>query len=162
MSRSPYLECSLRGRGGSCVFVPVPHLFVFTPVVNNLLCLTTGPATLTTDADRAQGTQQQSSGSAPGHQGACVRALARLSRPGGLIDGKGSVVVAREVLEVVVLGVVVAAAAVVLDVNKDAAISPWLTASHPNSEVKQGRVAVVLRWGTTREGAMLHLLFLRF
>ena len=39
----------------------------------------------------------------------------------------------------------------------DAAISPWLTASHPNSEVKQGRVAVVLRWGTTREGAMLHL-----
>ena len=35
------------------------------------------------------------------------------------------------------------------------AISPRLTASHPNSEVKLGRVGVVLRWGTAREGPML-------
>ena len=40
-----------------------------------------------------------------------------------------------------------------------AAISAWLTASHPNSEVKQVRAGVVLRWGTTREGPVL--LFLR-
>ena len=36
-----------------------------------------------------------------------------------------------------------------------AAISAWLTASHPNSEVKQVRAGVVLRWGTTREGPVL-------
>ena len=40
-----------------------------------------------------------------------------------------------------------------------AAILAWLTASHPNSEVKQVRAGVVLRWGTTREGPVL--LFLR-
>ena len=28
---------------------------------------------------------------------------------------------------------------------------------HPNSEVKLPRVSVVLRWGTTREGDMLHV-----
>ena len=43
-----------------------------------------------------------------------------------------------------------------------AAISAWLTASHPNSEVKQVRAGVVLRWGTTREGPMLRFLFLSF
>ena len=37
-----------------------------------------------------------------------------------------------------------------------AATSPRLTASHSNSEVKRGRVQVVLRWGTTREGWMLY------
>ena len=37
-----------------------------------------------------------------------------------------------------------------------AAISPRLTASHPNSAVKRGRVEAVLRWGTTREGSMLY------
>ena len=37
-----------------------------------------------------------------------------------------------------------------------AAISPRLTASHPNSEVKRGRARAVLRWGTTREGRVLH------
>ena len=31
------------------------------------------------------------------------------------------------------------------------------TGSHPNSEVKQGQAQVVLRWGTTREGWVLHL-----
>ena len=36
-----------------------------------------------------------------------------------------------------------------------AAISAWLTASHPNSDVKQVRTGVVLRWGTTREGPVL-------
>ena len=36
-----------------------------------------------------------------------------------------------------------------------AAISVWLTASHSNSEVKQVRAGVVLRWGTTREGPVL-------
>ena len=36
-----------------------------------------------------------------------------------------------------------------------AATSAWLTASHPNSEVKQVRAGVVLRWGTTREGPVL-------
>ena len=36
-----------------------------------------------------------------------------------------------------------------------AAISAWLTASHPSSEVKQVRAGVVLRWGTTREGPVL-------
>ena len=41
-----------------------------------------------------------------------------------------------------------------------AAISAWLTASHPNSEVKQVRAGVVLRWGTTREGPVLRFLFL--
>ena len=40
-----------------------------------------------------------------------------------------------------------------------AAISPRLTASHPNSEVKRGRVEAVLRWGTTREGSMLYFFF---
>eukprot|EP00967_Tisochrysis_lutea_P052235 scaffold64698_cov35-Tisochrysis_lutea.AAC.2 len=39
-----------------------------------------------------------------------------------------------------------------------AAISPWVTASHPNSAVKQGRAQVVLRWGTTREGWVLHVI----
>jgi len=34
-------------------------------------------------------------------------------------------------------------------------ISAWLTASHPNSEVKQVRAGVILRWGTTREGPVL-------
>ena len=38
-------------------------------------------------------------------------------------------------------------------------ISPRLTASHPNSEVKRGRARAVLRWGTTREGQMLHVFF---
>ena len=38
-------------------------------------------------------------------------------------------------------------------------ISAWLTASHPNSEVKQVRAGVVLRWGTTREGPVLRFLF---
>ena len=41
-----------------------------------------------------------------------------------------------------------------------AAISAWLTASHPNSDVKQVRAGVVLRWGTTREGPVLLFLFL--
>ena len=41
-----------------------------------------------------------------------------------------------------------------------AAISAWLTASHPNSEVKQVRAGVVLRWGTTREGPVLRFLFI--
>ena len=41
-----------------------------------------------------------------------------------------------------------------------AAISAWLTASHPSSEVKQVRAGVVLRWGTTREGPVLRFLFL--
>ena len=40
-----------------------------------------------------------------------------------------------------------------------AAISAWLTASHPNSDVKQVRAGVVLRWGTTREGPVLRFLF---
>ena len=40
-----------------------------------------------------------------------------------------------------------------------AAISAWLTASHPNSEVKQVRAGVVLRWGTTREGPVLRFFF---
>ena len=40
-----------------------------------------------------------------------------------------------------------------------AAISAWLTASHPNSEVKQARAGVVLRWGTTREGLVLRFSF---
>jgi hypothetical protein len=40
-----------------------------------------------------------------------------------------------------------------------AAISAWLTASHPNSQVKQVRAGVVLRWGTTREGPVLRFLF---
>jgi hypothetical protein len=39
-----------------------------------------------------------------------------------------------------------------------AATSGRVTASHPNSEVKLPRVSVVLRWGTTREGDMLHVL----
>ena len=43
-----------------------------------------------------------------------------------------------------------------------AAISAWLTASHPNSEVKQFRAGVVLRWGTTREGPVLRFFFLFF
>ena len=43
-----------------------------------------------------------------------------------------------------------------------AAISAWLTASHPNSEVKQIRAGVVLRWGTTREGPVLRFLFFLF
>ena len=38
-----------------------------------------------------------------------------------------------------------------------AATSGRVTASHPNSEVKLPRVSVVLRWGTTREGDMLHV-----
>ena len=40
--------------------------------------------------------------------------------------------------------------------TNSAATSPRLTASHSNSEVKRGRVQVVLRWGTTREGWMLY------
>ena len=40
-----------------------------------------------------------------------------------------------------------------------AAISAWLTASHPSSEVKQVRAGVVLRWGTTREGPVLRFFF---
>jgi hypothetical protein len=40
-----------------------------------------------------------------------------------------------------------------------AAISSRVTASHPNSEVKLDRARVVLRWGTTREGRVLHILF---
>ena len=40
-----------------------------------------------------------------------------------------------------------------------AATSGRVTASHPNSEVKLPRVSVVLRWGTTREGDMLHVPF---
>jgi hypothetical protein len=43
-----------------------------------------------------------------------------------------------------------------------AAISAWLTASHPNSEVKQVRAGVVLRWGTTREGPVLRFLWFSF
>ena len=43
-----------------------------------------------------------------------------------------------------------------------AAISAWLTASHPNSEVKQVRAGVVLRWGTTREGPVLRFFFFLF
>ena len=43
---------------------------------------------------------------------------------------------------------------------RSAAISAWLTASHPNSEVKQVRAGVVLRWGTTREGPVLRFFFL--
>ena len=31
--------------------------------------------------------------------------------------------------------------------------------SHPNSEVKQVRAGVVLRWGTTREGPVLRFFF---
>ena len=38
-----------------------------------------------------------------------------------------------------------------------AAISPWVTASHSNSEVKQGRVSAVPAWGTSWEGDMLHV-----
>jgi hypothetical protein len=34
-------------------------------------------------------------------------------------------------------------------------ISARLIASHPNSEVKQVRAGVVLRWGTTQEGPVL-------
>ena len=41
-----------------------------------------------------------------------------------------------------------------------AATSAWLTASHPNSEVKLVRAGVVLRWGTTREGPVLRFSFL--
>ena len=44
--------------------------------------------------------------------------------------------------------------------SSSAAISAWLTASHPNSEVKQVRAGVVLRWGTTREGPVLRFCFL--
>jgi hypothetical protein len=40
-------------------------------------------------------------------------------------------------------------------ISLSAATSAWLTASHPNSEVKQVRAGVVLRWGTTREGPVL-------
>ena len=39
-----------------------------------------------------------------------------------------------------------------------AARSAWLTASHPNSVVKQVQAGVVLRWGTTREGPVLRFL----
>ena len=39
-----------------------------------------------------------------------------------------------------------------------AATSPRVTASHSNSEVKLGRDGVVLRWGTTREGPLPHVL----
>ena len=38
-----------------------------------------------------------------------------------------------------------------------AAISSRVTASHPNSAVKLDRARVVLRWGTTREGRVLHI-----
>ena len=41
-----------------------------------------------------------------------------------------------------------------------AAISSWVTGSHLNSEVKQDRARVVPRWGTTREGRVLRILFL--
>ena len=41
-----------------------------------------------------------------------------------------------------------------------AAISAWLTASHPSSEVEQVRAGVVLRRGTTREGPVPRFLFL--
>ena len=34
-----------------------------------------------------------------------------------------------------------------------------ITASHPNSEVKLARARVVLRWGTTREGRVLHIFY---
>ena len=54
------------------------------------------------------------------------------------------------------LGVLYAGSAIVVS----AAISAWLTASHPSSEVKQVRAGVVLRWGTTREGPVLRFLFL--
>ena len=37
-----------------------------------------------------------------------------------------------------------------------------VTASHPNSEVKLDRVQVILRWGTTREGWMLHMTYVLF
>ena len=43
--------------------------------------------------------------------------------------------------------------------SSSAAISAWLTASNPNSEVKQVRAGVVLRWGTTREGPVLRFFF---
>ena len=43
-----------------------------------------------------------------------------------------------------------------------AAISAWLTASHPKSEVKLVRAGVVLRWGTTREGSVLRFSFFCF
>jgi hypothetical protein len=46
-----------------------------------------------------------------------------------------------------------------LHVQIRAATSGRVTASHPNSEVKLPRVSVVLRWGTTREGDMLHVIF---
>ena len=39
---------------------------------------------------------------------------------------------------------------------------PYHPGSHPNSEVKQDRVQVVLRWGTTREGWMLLVFLLIF
>ena len=56
----------------------------------------------------------------------------------------------------------------ICDANRDwffctafsAAISAWLPASHPNSEVQQVRAGVVLRWGTTREGPVLRFSFL--
>ena len=40
-----------------------------------------------------------------------------------------------------------------------AAIPSRVTASHPNSKVKLDRDQVVLRWGTTREGWLPHVLF---
>ena len=40
-----------------------------------------------------------------------------------------------------------------------AAISSRVTASHPNSAVKLDRARVVLRWGTTREGRVLHIFY---
>ena len=43
-----------------------------------------------------------------------------------------------------------------------AAISVWLTASHPNSYVKQVRAGVVLRWGATREGPVLRFFCISF
>ena len=43
--------------------------------------------------------------------------------------------------------------------SSHAATSPRVTASHPNSEVKLGRVWVVLPSGTGWEGQMLHVLF---
>ena len=40
-----------------------------------------------------------------------------------------------------------------------AATPPWVTETHPNFEVKQGRAEVVLASGRGGEGAMLHDLF---
>ena len=41
--------------------------------------------------------------------------------------------------------------------HQHATISPWATASHPNSEVKHGRAQVVLPSGRGGEGWVLHV-----